>query len=182
MRILIGTGLGLLLALWPLAKRFPGDEAAGGTETEHDPERICATGCAVGSGELEGPTRAELETLLDGLRDSPLDADNLALATLLFHGARVGRMLDGLDGLDGLCDRLDPPTEAFLRRELERRHARLDVRFLNADGSERLRLGARRIPLDEKQHLFPSHAEALTPPEISGTVRRVGLDHLWVRL
>ena len=49
-------------------------------------------------------------------------------------------------------------------------------------GVERLRLGNRRVPLGVKKHLLPADPGDLPPPEISGTVRRVGLHHLWTRL
>jgi hypothetical protein len=175
MRILICTGLGFLLAL-PHLLPGGGPTAVAGGGGETDRGQVCATGCAVDSGEIGGLTAAEIEGLFEELGEGSLDGENLALETLLFHGAQIGEALDELDGV------LDAESETFLRRELARQHARLDVRFVDENGSERLRLGARRIPLGEKQHLFPSRAQALTPPEISGTVRRVGLDHLWVRL
>ena len=70
----------------------------------------------------------------------------------------------------------------MLERELDRRHALLSVRLVDAAGKERLRLGPTRVPLGEKQHRLAEDTTDLQAPEVSGTVRRVGLHHLWTRL
>ena len=77
---------------------------------------------------------------------------------------------------------LDPLRHMLLEEELSRRTARLEVRFVNDADVERLRLEPTLVPLGVKQHLHPQHTLDLQPPEISGTVRRVGLRHLWTRL
>jgi len=99
-----------------------------------------------------------------------------ALEALLFHGASTLSLLDNLGG------DLDAEREAFLRTELAHTRAILDVRIVDEFGTERLHLGETSIPLGEKQHLHPHETTSLQPPEVSGTVHRVGLEHLWARL
>ena len=174
MRILLGTGLSALLAapmLWPVQEtRRPGTTTPGQNDA-------CATGCSAVPatiGSLDGP---EIERLLSEFVGGPASEENQALETLLFHGAQVKDLWETLDR-----SALDAERGAFLRRELARTHARLDVRFVDDRGVERLRLGDQRVPLGIKEHLFPIDTQGFQPPEISGTVRRVGLKHLWARL
>ena len=49
---------------------------------------------------------------------------------------------------------------------------------------ERIRLRPNHVLMDHKQHLFPAAADLIRMQEleVSGTVRRVGLDHLWTRI
>ncbi|MFT5052925.1 MAG: hypothetical protein ACI8QZ_004363 [Chlamydiales bacterium] len=139
---------------------------------------VCATGCAAASSG-EGEMGAhEFERLLDTWAEHEgTDQGARALDTLLFHGARAmdlgARLGYGI---------LDPERAGFLQRELGRGHALLSVRLVSPSGEERLHLGPTRIPLGEKQHLIATDTSDLQPPEVSGTLRRVGVDHLWARL
>ena len=69
-----------------------------------------------------------------------------------------------------------------MNAELARTHAFLSVRLVAEDGTERVRLDRARILIGEKQHFFPETAAGLQAPEISGTLQRVGVSHLWARL
>jgi hypothetical protein len=156
-------------------------DTPSGPETivEPDPDEppTCATGCAAAQDTLPALTAFEYARLLELMRAEPLTGDNEALETLLFHGERTRELMEAHG-----TEELDEEQNAFLERELARDHVRLEVRLVTEDGRERAHLGPVRVPLGEKQHLHPENTTDLTPPEISGTVRRVGLNHLWTRL
>jgi len=123
-------------------------------------------------------SRADLERLLHTWSADPDgDEGRLALDTILFHGPRA-RALAWQAGFGALA----PDRARFLARELERDHARLALRLVDDAGAVRLHLPPTRVPLGEKQHIVVHDAGGLQPPEVSGTVKRVGLSHLWVRL
>ena len=141
----------------------------------------CATGCAIGSHAPPPLTESEFRDLLRRFASEKISASNggesSALDTLLFHGERSRELLARL-GADGL----DQQRLRFLRRELSRTQARLSVRIVDGEGVQRVRLGPVTMPLGIKQHLHADVCRRMQPPEISGTVYRVGLDHLWARL
>ena len=143
----------------------------------HEPESTCATGCAaVKDG---GPVLSEEEyrALVDDFTRGAPDVRLAALEALLFHGSRARDLVDRLG-----TGALDDESRAMLDAELARTHAFLSVRLVAEDGSERIRLDRARIPIGEKQHLFPETAVGMPAPEISGTLQRVGVSHLWARL
>lgn len=143
---------------------------------EPGPGGECATGCAAAPADTEALAPAEFRRLLAAFAAEPMSEESPALETLLFHGAESARLL--AEEGPGL---LDSRRLAFLERELGRTHVRLAVRVVDERGVERMRLGPRRLPWGEKQHLHPDRTTDLQPPELSGTVRRVGLHHLWTR-
>lgn len=145
--------------------------------TSRNPEETCATGCAaVQDG---GPVLSEEEyrVLVDDFTQGVFDVRNAALDALLFHGSRTRDLVDRLG-----TGALDDVSRDMLDAELARTHAFLSVRLVAEDGTERVRLDRARIPLGEKQHLFPETAVGIPAPEISGTLQRVGVSHLWARL
>lgn len=182
MRILLGTSVGLLLST-PLL--FLGGDGGGAIETpphlSHGlggpgGEEVCATGCSAVPALDKNLSADEFERLLAAFATQPMSGESGALEALLFHGPSALALLDNLGG------ELDAEREAFLRGELARTRASLDVRIIDETGAERLHLGETSIPLGEKQHLHPHETNDLQPPEVSGTVHRVGLEHLWARL
>lgn len=142
-----------------------------------DPPDVCDTGCSAASSAIDELSVEEYLALIEAWAADPDREGGRALETLLFHGAQV----PGLAAFHGTGS-LRGSDVAYLLREVARDHALLSVRLVNEAGEERLRLGPARVPLGEKQHLFPEHLSDLQPPEVSGTVRRVGVDHLWARL
>ena len=177
--ISIAAGVGLLcVTLAFTAERRPAPEPPppGPDEVDDVPD-VCSTGCSASptaTGELGAD---EYLALLRAWGAEPLGADSQALDALLFHGRDVVE-LEVEHGTPGLGDE----HRAHLLGEVSREGVWLAVRAVNDDGVERLRLAPTLVPLGEKQHLFPEHALDVTPPEISGTVHRVGVGHLWTRL
>ncbi len=177
MRHFVGSGLvfvaGIVLALpHPFFSRgdAPSEIDLPGVGTGD----ICATGCAAIPRTQTALERADFERWIADFAETGASD---ALDGLLFHGVDTLVLLD--EETEAL---LGPERTAFLRTELSRTQAILDVRLIDERGIERMRLGGRRIPLNQKQHLFPDQTDNLEPPEISGTLRRVGREHLWVRL
>jgi hypothetical protein len=117
--------------------------------------------------------------LLKAFAEEPMAAGSEALEELLFHHVAARPLMERLG-----TDPLDPERAEFLRRELSRERAWIDVRVVDAKGVERIRLRPQHVLMDHKQHLFPAEADRvqIQELEVSGTVRRVGLDHLWTRL
>ena len=136
----------------------------------------CAAGCAALPDDREELGQVEFGRLLKECARSPLDGDNLALETLLFHGAQTLAYLDAPEGV-GAAD----PLRDLLARELARDHVRLEVRVTDRSGAIRIALQPVVVPLGIKQHLHADQAQGLDAPEISGTIKRVGLRHLWAR-
>ena len=138
----------------------------------------CVGSCAVVVDEHPDLSRSRFELLAGRLATGRLDSENQDLETLLFHHERARKLFEQ-PWAKGL---LPPKRQAWLKQELAQTHAWLDVRVVDAAGVERLRLRPTRVPLGEKQHLWPEQRVALQSVEVSGTVKRVGLNHLWTRL
>ena len=69
----------------------------------------------------------------------------------------------------------------MLDDELKKTHVLVSLRVLDESGAIRSKLTNVRVPLD-RRHVFAMQNEGLQPLVTSGTVKRVGLDHLWTRL
>lgn len=181
MRILF-HGCALALFAWSLTPRSLPDRepSASTTKTDRlalpalDPSlaEVCATGCAAEPDPSEDEAAAAVANALQAFAAN----GEGALDELLFHGPATQAALErGASGLSA-------EAEELLRRELSRTHVELDVRLVDERGVERLRLGSKRVPIGEKQHVHPRRTERLASPEVSGTVQRVGREHLWIRL
>jgi hypothetical protein len=136
----------------------------------------CVGSCSAVPDGHPSLTSERFSKLVGAFAGEPRTADSPALEDLLFHHVAARRLL----GERG-AKPLDFARESLLRRELARTHALLEVRVRDREGKLRLTLKPTRVELGVKQHLFPPVVD-LQPVEVSGTVKRVGLDHLWVRL
>lgn len=155
-----------------------GEQAGGGLKA--GPDEVCATGCAAASYETRKLSAAELDELaLAWAADPKSPQGERALDTLLFHTASPeaaeanwvpNEVLLGHEGA------------SFLMTEIGRGHALLELRLVDREGRVRLELPPTRMPLGQKQHVVAHETATLQPPEVSGTIKRVGLEHLWVRL
>lgn len=135
----------------------------------------CASGCAAPTAdERVDFTDAEIAGLLADMAHEPLGSANIAVETLLFHGA------DTVDYLNRTpATPLDASRLAWLRTELDRDTVKADFRLVGADGAVFGSIGP-TFSLVTKQHLR-LEAGDFGRVSINGKVKRVGVDHLWAR-
>jgi hypothetical protein len=139
-------------------------------------EQICASGCAVSRHPTGALTKRRFEQLLKDYSRSPLDETNSALEELLFYGPQTGRMIEQFG-----CAGLGKEQASFLREQLEYTHAKISIRVVDQHGIIRTWLDQSLVPFD-RRHVFEMETRDLQPLVTSGTVKRVGLNHLWTRL
>ena len=102
--------------------------------------------------------------------------DSAALDSLCFYGVQTRDMLN-LYGADGL----DNERAALLSAEVSRTHAYLSVRVIDTNGVVRVNLARQKVQIDERNHYAVTDVHNVIPPEVSGTIKRVGLHHIWAR-
>ena len=147
------------------------------TATFHDHgDTVCASGCSLSRHPTETLTQETYQELLEACSAEAMDADNLAFETLLYFGRQTATMVDQHG-----TPKLSVSQAANLKRELLRQHARVSIRVLDGDGIRRTWTEDIRVPLD-RRHVFEMKTDGVQPLVTSGTVKRVGLDHLWTRL
>lgn len=138
--------------------------------------QVCASGCALSNHPTPHLTRSHFEKLIAGFSVEALDENSKSLEELLFFGPQTARMIRQSDSvaIDGL--RL-----AFLKRQLEYGHASVSIRVVDEHGEVRSYIDPTRVPFD-RRHVFDMKANRVQDLVTSGTVKRVGLYHIWVRL
>jgi hypothetical protein len=122
------------------------------------------------------PSPDEFIQLLEDWSAEALASPSLALETLLFHNDHSLTLLDQLP-----LGVLAPARSEFLRSELRRNRAKIELRIVDEEGNLRGGLSARGLALGEPTHRHLSGTGDLGEIELSGQVRRVGLDHIWSR-
>lgn len=102
--------------------------------------------------------------------------DSSALEELLFYGPQSKRFVESESfSLDS--DRLN-----FLLTELNRDQVSIEFRLIDQDDRVRVSLPPTIVPFDRRYVFEPLLTEDFQPPEASGTVKRVGLRHIWQRI
>ena len=139
-------------------------------------EEICASGCAATRHPTKELTKEYFHQLLRDFAGQPMDETSFALESLCYFGRQSFLLLE-----EEGDHPLDPLRSAFLRRELRRNHATVEVRVVDEFGETRSWLPPTRVPLD-RRHVFDMEVADVQPLVTSGTVKRVGLYHLWNRL
>ncbi|MEM7309004.1 MAG: hypothetical protein AAF682_20135 [Planctomycetota bacterium] len=172
----VGAALALGLGLLPSAGGAPPatrpELPAPGPSLPAAPE--CAAGCAALEREDEAEP-VDVDALVETWRSGSAADAAAAVDALLFHREEAGEWL-------GRAGERDAVLRALLERELARSHALLELRIVDEAGAVRAHLTPTAMPLGQREHLHPERVAGLQVPEISGTVRRVGLGHLWARL
>ena len=139
------------------------------------PSPDCAGGCSAAAPAEEALGADRLSSLFGALADQPPGAPCPELDEILFAGVEAAAYLEDRK------PRLDPAWARFLSVELARQDVRVQVRVKGEDGSTGIRVD-KVVRLGKRTHVAPEHTRGLTPPEVTLTVRRVGLHHLWTRL
>lgn len=139
-------------------------------------EEVCASGCAASSHPTKELTKTHFARLLKQFSTEPMTENSESLEKLLFYGRQTQRWINR----HGTAP-LDSVRTAFLRNELKRTHVLISFRIVDEHGVVRTQLPPTRVPLD-RRHVFKMDVKNLQPLVTSGTVKRVGLHHLWTRL
>lgn len=174
---------------------FSDDEADSSGRAHFHPhgETVCASGCAPSSHPTDELSRVRFRGLLEQYATGPLDGTNLALETLLYYGPQSAAHLTAMqaesnsegeaEGKEAseLESLLKPSQITFLEQQLRRNKVSVEVRIVDEHGQVRADLPATSVPLD-RRHVFELDEHGIQPMVVSGTVKRVGLDHLWTRL
>ena len=159
------------------ASLFPTEFSADDRATfEPHGSQECASGCALSRHPTPELTAAEYSRLLSQFAHEPLGETSTALETLLFYGRQTRLFLQERGAAP-----LDQSRAEFLRRELARTHARVSFRLTDEAGVIRSHIPPTQVPLD-RRHVFQMEVADLSPLVTSGTVKRVGVHHLWTRL
>lgn len=133
----------------------------------------CQGTCQVSSPEVLSPAAADI--MLAKVVAMPVGTDSLELDTLLFHDHETQHRLD---------ERTTPMSaewESFLRKELVRKDVEVTIRVVDATGAERATI-TEHWEIGQRMHHVVDQVVGVPPFEASGTLVRVGREHLWVRM
>jgi hypothetical protein len=138
--------------------------------------RLCASGCATNNHPTRLCTKDEFHRLMEQFAHEPMDETSPALEALMYYNRQTRMYIDRYGTAP-----LDEQRARFLRRELEKTHAFVSVRIVDEFGVVRSWLPPTRVPLDIR-HEYIMETHDIQPLETSGTVKRVGLYHIWQRI
>lgn len=138
---------------------------------------LCASGCAVSHHPTKRLSKTECRELLRRFQRDPVEHDSDALDALLYYGAQTQfRLRD-----EELRKLIDTQHLEVLEQELARGTAVVSIRLLDEMGAVRAELPATKAPQHVRQ-VFDLDEFDMQPLVCSGTVKRVGKDHIWQRL
>ncbi|MCA9795513.1 MAG: hypothetical protein KC910_27080 [Candidatus Eremiobacteraeota bacterium] len=138
---------------------------------------MCSSGCALSNHPTPPLSREHFHELLAAFAGEPMSEESPALEELLYYGRQSRRLLEA-EGPGPL----DVDRERFLRRELRREFATVEFRIIDERDVVRVWMEPMRVPLDIRHVFYPLKVKDFQSPEASGTVKRVGLHHLWQRI
>lgn len=139
-------------------------------------EEVCASGCAASRHPTETLTEEHFEFLMKEFSKQPKSQNSEALEQLLYFGPQTKKMIEQFG-----FQPLDSSRATFLWSELQTTHAKISIRVIDQTGKIRTWLEPTLVPFD-RRHVFKMETNDLQPLVTSGTVKRVGLNHMWVRL
>jgi hypothetical protein len=167
----------------PVASEAPTFASEGDHQGEVVPrlephgEQLCASGCALSRHPTPELTEQKFLDLMLAYSSEPMTEESPALEELLFFGVQTERFLRNSDEIA-----LDPERLAFLQKELSRDKVVAEFRILDDTGTVRVGLPPTEVSLDRRYVFEPLNTQDFQPPEASGTVKRVGLNHVWQRI
>ena len=139
-------------------------------------DQVCASGCAASRHPTETLTREHFERLLIEYTYEPLDQTNNALEELMYFGSQTRAMLQSFG-----VGQLDSRRAEFLWEQSKLNKAKVSIRVLDQAGDVRTWIEPTTVPFD-RRHVFEMQTRNVQPLVTSGTVKRVGLNHIWTRL
>ncbi len=144
---------------------------------ESDSPKGCQTGCSISSHPVEPLIRTEYLDLVRTYASRDAETRLSALETLLFHAPRTRQFMDDIG-----TPQLGATEASILREELSKTHVRLWLRIVDQDGTVRAKIDGALFAISQKTHIHMTSTRDLSPPEVSGTIYRTGLHHLWTRI
>ncbi|GEM_PF-1815200 len=155
----------------------PGDLIGLGRAIAHPHgEQVCASGCAASRHPTPPLSWAKFQRLLEKWKQEPLGRPTPGLEQLLFYGRQSLVYLRRV-----APEALEEKRRQFLQQQLQRTHVVVSFRVVDRQGVVRVYLPPTRVPLDIRhEYLMDTHD--LQPVVTSGTIKRVGLYHLWQRI
>ncbi len=148
----------------------------GGHGDHSTDEDGCKTGCSLAKHDIPPFSFGQFVAARAAYAKEAPDAPSKSLETLLFYRHETLLYLKK----NGTAP-LSPEHAAFLSRELRRETATVSIRVVGMNGKIRVALQDVVVPLGVKQHLRPEALDGTQPLSFNGTVKRVGLYHLWSR-
>lgn len=181
---LIVFSIGILLAVSPVGSEPTSTISAavdhqGPIVPRLEPhgEQICASGCALSRHPTPELKADKFSELMAAYATEPMSEESPALEELLFYGIQTKGFL-----LDSDHPKIDQQRLTFLKRELERDQVIAEFRIIDESGKVRVGLPPTSVSLDRRYVFEPLNTQDFQPPEASGTIKRVGLNHLWQRI
>ena len=139
-------------------------------------EQQCASGCAVSRHPTTELSTTKFKRLIEQLALGKLDNSNQALEELIYFGTQTRKQIES-DGVGELAKE----RAAFLWDQLTITHAKVSIRVKDETGAVRTWIEPTLVPFD-RRHVFDMKTNNVQPLVTSGTIKRVGLNHLWTRL
>lgn len=139
-------------------------------------DQICASGCAASRHPTQSLTRDHFQRLLVECTYEPMDQTNNALEELMYFGSQTRKMIQAHG-----VGQLDSQRAEFLWEQLKFDKAKVSIRVLDESGNVRTWVEPTVVPFD-RRHVFEMQTNNVQPLVTSGTVKRVGLNHIWARL
>lgn len=139
-------------------------------------EKVCASGCAASNHPTPELAVQMFKDLMQEFSTEPISEQSLALEALLYYGKQTQDLIANY-GASPLDDR----REQFLLNELTKNHAKISIRLVDEFGNVRASNVPAAVPFN-RRHVFTMEGSNLQPLVSSGTVKRVGLYHIWTRL
>ena len=139
-------------------------------------EKFCASGCAASRHPTKTLTQDHFESLLVAYTYEPMDQTNNALEELIYFGSQTQKMIESHG-----VGTLDSKRSEFLWEQLKYNKAKVSIRVVDEAGTVRTWIEPTTVPFD-RRHLFEMQTNDVQPLVTSGTVKRVGLNHIWARL
>ncbi len=171
----------------PLSQYFePGDHTANFDSGDPDSGRAlahphgkqaCASGCAADQHPTPPLLKDEFNRLVGLYAKEPMSDQSEGLEYLLYYGRQSLLFLDHLGN-----GPLDAQRAEYLRRELKRTHVYVELRVVDEFGQVRVWNKPARVPLDVRHGFEFATKDYQRIEESTGTVKRVGLYHLWQRI
>ena len=138
--------------------------------------QLCASGCAASRHPTGVLSDFRYWDLISEVDNGPMAETNEALEELIFFGSQTRRQIN-----ENGFGNLNASWAGFLSEQLPCSHAKISIRVTDENGGVRTWVEPTLVPFD-RRHVFKMKTNSLQSLVTSGTVKRVGLNHAWIRL